>query len=118
MRTRQIGSVDGVREHVARAVRSGERVGFVPTMGALHDGHGELMKRARAECDTVVASIFVNPLQFDRPDDLERYPRTLDADLVLCDALGVDAVFVPSHALHLGSTRSGPHRSHGTQDHT
>ena len=71
-------------------------VGFVPTMGALHRGHARLIELARHECETVVVSIFVNPLQFDRPDDLERYPRALAADVELCAGLGVDAVFAPS----------------------
>ena len=65
-------------------------------MGALHAGHERLMDLARRECDVVIVSIFVNPLQFDRPDDLDRYPRTLDADVALCSASGVDVVFAPS----------------------
>jgi pantoate--beta-alanine ligase len=72
-----------------------ERVGLVPTMGALHAGHEQLLDRARADCSLVVATIFVNPLQFDREDDLRRYPRTLDADLAVCGRHGVDAVFAP-----------------------
>jgi pantoate--beta-alanine ligase len=72
------------------------RIGFVPTMGALHAGHARLIETARRECGCVVVSIFVNPLQFDRADDLARYPRTLDEDLALCDALGVDVAFVPA----------------------
>jgi pantoate--beta-alanine ligase len=65
-------------------------------MGALHAGHASLITQARRETATVVVSIFVNPLQFDRPEDLERYPRSLDADLALCRTLGVDVVFAPS----------------------
>ena len=76
--------------------RAGERVGFVPTMGALHEGHGRLIETARQRGDHVVVSIFVNPLQFDRTDDLERYPRTLDADLQICNDRGVEVVFVPT----------------------
>jgi pantoate--beta-alanine ligase len=72
----------------------GQSVGFVPTMGALHAGHRALLERARAENDTVVLSIFVNPTQFNDPGDLERYPRTVDADLALAGAL-VDHVLVP-----------------------
>jgi pantoate--beta-alanine ligase len=67
-------------------------------MGALHAGHERLIDRARAECDLVIVSIFVNPLQFDRPEDLEKYPRTLQADVDLCSAAGVDVVFAPSAA--------------------
>lgn len=79
-------------------MRRGGRIGFVPTMGALHAGHASLIERARRECGSVVVSIFVNPLQFDRPDDLERYPRPLEADLDLCRSLGVNVVFAPSVA--------------------
>jgi pantoate--beta-alanine ligase len=71
-------------------------VGLVPTMGALHAGHARLIEQARRECGQVVVSVFVNPLQFDRPDDLERYPRTLAADRELCEGLGVDLIFAPS----------------------
>lgn len=80
------------------ARRGGERVGLVPTMGALHPGHASLMDRARAEVGTgpLVASVFVNPLQFGAGEDLDRYPRTLDADLEVCAAHGVDLVFAPA----------------------
>jgi pantoate--beta-alanine ligase len=78
--------------------RQAGTIGFVPTMGALHAGHASLIQRARRESGTVVVSIFVNPLQFDRPDDLARYPRALDADLDLCRAHGVDLVFAPTVA--------------------
>src|SRR3954465_15498443 len=71
-------------------------IGFVPTMGALHAGHERLIQQARDECDRVVVSIFVNPLQFDRADDLERYPRTLGADAGRCERLGVALLFVPA----------------------
>ncbi|XFA72091.1 bifunctional pantoate--beta-alanine ligase/(d)CMP kinase [Thermosynechococcaceae cyanobacterium Okahandja] len=71
-------------------------LGFVPTMGALHRGHQSLIERARQECDVVVVSIFVNPLQFGANEDLQRYPRPLAADLDLCRTLGVDLVFTPS----------------------
>ena len=76
--------------------RSQGSIGFVPTMGALHAGHASLIERARRESGTVVVSIFVNPLQFDRPDDLTRYPRSLDTDLELCRRHGVDIVFAPT----------------------
>jgi pantoate--beta-alanine ligase len=65
-------------------------------MGALHAGHLRLIEVARAECNLVIVSIFVNPLQFDRPDDLQKYPRRLEADVALCSASGVDVVFAPS----------------------
>jgi pantoate--beta-alanine ligase len=71
---------------------------LVPTMGALHAGHAELIRTARRQCQIVVVSVFVNPLQFDDRDDLARYPRTLDADEAMCRELGVDIVFQPSPA--------------------
>jgi pantoate--beta-alanine ligase len=74
---------------------AGHRVGLVPTMGALHEGHLSLIERARAECDTVAVSIFVNPLQFGDPADIEHYPRTLERDLFVCAEAGADIVFVP-----------------------
>lgn len=79
----------------ARAGSEG-RVGLVPTMGALHLGHRSLMDLARTRCDTLVTSIFVNPIQFNDPADLDRYPRTLEADLEMCRSAGVDLVFAPS----------------------
>lgn len=90
------------RAELAEALRprraAGERVGLVPTMGALHDGHASLMERARAEVGDgpLVVSVFVNPLQFGAGEDLDRYPRTLDADLDVCAAHGVDVVFAPA----------------------
>lgn len=82
---------------------AGLSIGLVPTMGALHAGHRSLVARARAECDRVVASIFVNPAQFNSADDLTRYPRTLPADLVMLASEGVDAAFVPDAAAMYGS---------------
>lgn len=70
-------------------------IGFVPTMGALHQGHASLIKNARHQCDHVILSIFVNPTQFNDPNDLEKYPRTFDSDLSLAQKEGVDAIFYP-----------------------
>ena len=74
-------------------------IGFVPTMGALHEGHAALMRRAAAENAHAIASVFVNPTQFGPNEDLSRYPRTLDADLALCEASGIKAVFTPDTAM-------------------
>ena len=83
-------------ELVGPRVESGQvRLGLVPTMGALHDGHAELIGAARAASDVVAVSIFVNPMQFDQPSDLARYPRPVESDLRRCAELGVDLVFLP-----------------------
>lgn len=71
-------------------------IGLVPTMGALHKAHSTLFATARPQCDQVVASVFINPLQFERPDDLKAYPRTLEQDLALLESLQVDAVYLPT----------------------
>jgi pantoate--beta-alanine ligase len=88
-------SVQSVRDAVSRAKQAGHRVGFVPTMGALHVGHVSLMERARAECGYVAVSIFVNPTQFGPNEDFNRYPRPRDADLTICHEAGADLVFYP-----------------------
>jgi len=81
----------------SRTIRSdGKRLGFVPTMGALHDGHLSLVRAARAQCEAVAASIFVNPLQFGPNEDLEKYPRNFDRDRDLLKKEGVDFIFAPS----------------------
>jgi pantoate--beta-alanine ligase len=76
--------------------RAGDTIGLVPTMGALHAGHGRLLDTARRECACVVASVFVNRIQFDRGDDYDRYPRSLATDAEFCGTHGVDIVFAPS----------------------
>jgi pantoate--beta-alanine ligase len=75
--------------------QSGYKIGLVPTMGALHAGHGALMDAARRDCDVVVASVFVNPTQFNNKEDYERYARNLDADVAFAGRHGVDIVFAP-----------------------
>ena len=85
-----------LRRHCERIRASGMTLGLVPTMGALHAGHRSLIRRARAECDRVVVSIFVNPRQFGPGEDYQRYPRTLESDLAACAEERVDQVFAPS----------------------
>src|SRR6516162_7848454 len=86
------------RAAVAAAREAGKRVGFVPTMGALHAGHASLIRASRAECGFTVVSIFVNPAQFGPNEDFSRYPRTFDADRELCGAIGTDLIFAPPPA--------------------
>ncbi len=81
---------------LSEAHEAGQSIGLVPTMGALHAGHLSLVERARRENDIVVVSVFVNPTQFNNPDDLRTYPRTVDADCRLLSEAGVDYAFVPS----------------------
>ncbi len=90
-----IERVADIRVHLDAARARGATVGFVPTMGAFHDGHRSLMRAAREHHDTVVVSLFVNPLQFGPTEDLERYPRDLAGDLAVAGAEGVDVVFAP-----------------------
>ena len=91
-----IETAAGCTRLLDEARAAGRRVGLVPTMGALHEGHLSLIARARAECDTVAVSIFVNPLQFGDPADIAHYPRTLERDLFECAEAGADIVFVPA----------------------
>ncbi|MGA0242044.1 MAG: pantoate--beta-alanine ligase [Candidatus Marinamargulisbacteria bacterium] len=77
---------------------SGRTIGLVPTMGNLHDGHASLIQLAKAHCDVVVVSVFVNPTQFAPHEDFDAYPRTLDADIARCHVLGVDGVLAPTVA--------------------
>jgi pantoate--beta-alanine ligase len=93
-----IGGPTAMREVVSAARAAGRRVGFVPTMGALHAGHVSLVERAARECDDVAVSIFVNPTQFGPGEDYGRYPRTLDADLALLAPHGVRWVYAPDAA--------------------
>ena len=93
-----VKEIAALRKLLAPLRTAGKTISLVPTMGALHAGHRRLLEIARAETDVVVASIFVNPTQFNRAEDLAHYPRTLDQDLDVCRAAGVDLVFAPSAA--------------------
>lgn len=90
-----VGTVKEVREQVKEWKKQGLSVGFVPTMGYLHEGHKSLMAAARKGNDKVVVSIFVNPMQFGPTEDLATYPRDLDHDAALCESAGVDLIFHP-----------------------
>ena len=104
MSTELVESIAQLRNRLAPARRSGAHaaagseviLGLVPTMGALHAGHVRLIEQARRECGCVAVSVFVNPTQFDREDDIAGYPRTIEADVEVCAALGVDVVFAPA----------------------
>lgn len=89
-------TVEELRSEIASAKAAGKTIGLVPTMGALHEGHASLIKAANQENDVVVVSVFVNPTQFGPNEDLDSYPRTLDADCKLAEAQGADIVFAPS----------------------
>lgn len=91
-----VRSIHAVREAVGAARRAGATIGFVPTMGAFHEGHLSLMRRARAECGFVVVSVFVNPTQFNEAKDFEGYPRDEARDAAMARAEGTDLLFAPS----------------------
>ena len=88
-------TIKEVRTQIKDWKKQGYTIGFVLTMGYLHEGHASLMKKAKEQCDKVVASIFVNPMQFGVNEDLDSYPRDLQADAKLCDSIGVDLIFHP-----------------------
>lgn len=96
MKLRIVETVEAMREAARRCRETAGPVGFVPTMGALHEGHGALVRRSVAECGATVVSVFVNPTQFNDPEDLRCYPRNLESDLELCERWGGDIVFAPS----------------------
>ncbi len=90
-----VRTVEELRRHVRGWKAAGQLVGVVPTMGALHEGHLSLARRARKECERVITTIFVNPKQFNNPDDLKKYPRTEEADAALLATVPVDLIFAP-----------------------
>src|ERR1700730_13080875 len=95
MTTRVIRSIAELRQALASVREAKPTIGLVPTMGELHAGHARLIETARRETDCIVASIFVNPIQFDRNDDYDRYPRDLSSDVEFCTLRGVDVIFAP-----------------------
>jgi len=89
-------TIESVRRLVKAARKAGKKIGFVPTMGALHIGHISLIEAAKKNCDFVVVSIFVNPTQFGPNEDFTKYPRPIEADLNICRKAGVDVIFAPT----------------------
>ena len=91
-----IKSIESLRQALKTLAAQGKTVGLVPTMGALHDGHGALIKASVKECDVTVVSVFLNPIQFGKNEDLDKYPKRLEADAKLAESIGADFVFAPS----------------------
>ena len=96
MSVQLISTIEELRSRVAVARRSEKTVGLVPTMGALHAGHIRLIDQAVEDCDLVIVTLFVNPTQFNQPDDFERYPRTIEHDLAVSEEHGADILFAPA----------------------
>ncbi len=93
---RHIQSVAEMKEFCRKITRSGRTLGFVPTMGALHEGHASLVRASKAQCQATAVSIFINPLQFGPTEDLGKYPRALERDSELLRDLGADVLFAPT----------------------
>ncbi len=91
-----VHTIEDLQRNLAEARAKGEKIGLVPTMGALHEGHASLVRRCAEENEVTVVSVFLNPTQFNDKKDLEKYPRTLDADCRLLESVGADIVFAPS----------------------
>jgi len=123
MSVKLISTIAALREHLKQEKAAGRLVGLVPTMGALHAGHTRLIGQAVQECGHVVVTLFVNPIQFNQKGDYQRYPRTIDHDLEICEHHGADVLFAPSleeiypreqrafvEVTHLGDHLCGEHR--------
>lgn len=93
-----ITTIDSLRQVLKPLAKEGKTIGLVPTMGALHDGHGSLIKASVRDCDVTVVSVFLNPIQFGKNEDLDKYPKRLEADAKLAESIGADFVFAPSVA--------------------
>lgn len=91
-----LNNIEELRKNIKEWKRNGLTIGLVPTMGALHRGHASLIKKAKETCDKVVVSVFVNPIQFGPNEDYDKYPRTIEHDMELCEQEGVDIVFAPT----------------------
>lgn len=91
-----VHKIEEVKQKVKEWKKEGLVIGVVPTMGALHNGHASLIKKAVEKCDKVIVSVFVNPIQFGPSEDYDKYPRTLEADVKLAEGIGADLVFAPS----------------------
>lgn len=91
-----IKSIDALRDVLKPLAKQGKTIGLVPTMGALHAGHGALIKASVMDCDVTVVSVFLNPIQFGKNEDLDKYPKRLEADAKLAESIGADFVFAPS----------------------
>src|SRR3569833_2061304 len=91
-----VSEISALRAEIGAARKEGKTVGVVPTMGAFHEGHLELMRRAKAENDIVIVTLFVNPTQFNDAEDFEKYPRTIEVDARLAEETGIDVLFSPT----------------------
>ena len=96
METLLVNNIFQMKEIIKNWKKSENIIGLVPTMGALHNGHASLIKKAKEICDNVVVSVFVNPIQFGPNEDYDKYPRTIDKDKILCKNIGVDVIFAPT----------------------